>query len=101
MVRAGSPAALLTLVPHLLGFVPEASLVVIGVARPRDRIRVTLRYDLPEPPEPGMVAGIVAQAVAVLADAAGTRGGTTVCSGSKSSLPERTVVPRQRTWLRP
>ena len=50
MVRAGSPAALLTLVPHLLGFVPEASLVVIGVAPPRDRIRVTLRYDLPEPP---------------------------------------------------
>jgi hypothetical protein len=34
VVRAGSPAALLTLVPHLLGFVPEASLVVIGVAPP-------------------------------------------------------------------
>ena len=61
-----SPAALLTLVPHLLGFVPEASLVVIGVARPRDRIRVTLRYDLPEPPEPDLVADIVAHAVAVL-----------------------------------
>src|SRR5712691_1268169 len=56
VVRAGSPAALLTLVPHLLGFVPEASLVVIGVARPRDRIRVTLRYDLPEPAEPDLVA---------------------------------------------
>ncbi len=25
VVRAGSPAALLTLVPHLLGFVPEAT----------------------------------------------------------------------------
>ena len=66
MVRAGSPAALLTLVPHLLGFVPEASLVVIGVAPPRDRIRVTVRYDLPEPPAPGLVANIVAHAVAVL-----------------------------------
>ena len=51
VVRAGSPAALLRLVPHLLGFVPEASLVVIGVAPPRDRIRVTLRYDLPDPSE--------------------------------------------------
>lgn len=66
VVRAGSPAALLTLVPHLPGLVPEASLVVIGVAPPRDRIRVTLRYDLPEPPEPGLVAGIVAHAVGLL-----------------------------------
>ena len=66
MVRAGSPAAPLTLVPHLLGFVPEASLVVIGVAPPRDRIRVTLRYDLPDPPEPGLAADIVAHAVGVL-----------------------------------
>ena len=66
VVRAGSPADLLTLVPHLLGFVPEASLVVIGVAPPRDRIRLTLRYDLPEPPEADLVADVVAHAVGVL-----------------------------------
>jgi hypothetical protein len=66
VVRAASPAALLTLVPHLLGFVPEASLVVIGVAPPRDRIRLTLRYDLPEPPEADLVADVVAHAVGVL-----------------------------------
>ncbi len=66
VVRAGSPAALLRLVPHLLGFVPEASLVVIGVALPRDRIRVTLRYDLPDPPEPDLAAEIAAHALGVL-----------------------------------
>ena len=66
MVRAGSPAALLRLVPHLLGFMPEASLVVIGVAPPRDRIRVTLRYDLPDPPAADLVAEIAAHAVGVL-----------------------------------
>jgi hypothetical protein len=66
VVRAGSPAALLRLVPHLLGFVPETSLVVIGVTPPRDRIRVTLRYDLPDPPEADLVAGLAAHAVAVL-----------------------------------
>jgi Domain of unknown function (DUF4192) len=65
-IRAGSPAALLRLVPHLLGFMPEASLVVIGVAPPRDRIRVTLRYDLPDPPGPDLVADIAAHAVGVL-----------------------------------
>ena len=66
VVRAGSPAALLTLIPHLLGFVPETSLIVIGVAPPRDRIRVTLRYDLPDPPEADLVADIAAHAVGVL-----------------------------------
>ena len=66
MVRAGSPAALLRLVPHLLGFMPEASLVVIGVAPPRDRARVTLRYDLPDPPAANLVAEIAAHALGVL-----------------------------------
>jgi hypothetical protein len=66
VVRAGSPAALLRLVPHLLGFMPEASLIVIGVAPPRDRIRVTLRYDLPDPPAADLAAEIVAHALGVL-----------------------------------
>ncbi len=66
VVRAGSPAALLRLVPHLLGFVPRTSLVVIGVAPPRDRIRVTLRYDLPDPPEADLIAEIAAHALGVL-----------------------------------
>jgi Domain of unknown function (DUF4192) len=66
VVRADSPTALLRLVPHLLGFVPEASLVVIGVAPPRDRVRVTLRYDLPDPLEADVVAGLAAHAIGVL-----------------------------------
>jgi hypothetical protein len=66
VVRAGSPAALLRLIPHLLGFVPEASLIVIGVAPPRDRIRVTLRYDLPDPPAADLVAEIAEHALGVL-----------------------------------
>ncbi len=44
--------------PHLLGFVPEMSLVVIGTSPPRDRIRVTLRYDLPDPPDEDVAADI-------------------------------------------
>ena len=66
VVRPSSPCALLRLIPHLLGFVPEASLIVIGVAPPRDRIRVTLRYDLPDPPDPDLVADITAHALGVL-----------------------------------
>jgi len=66
VVRPGSPAAVLRLLPHLLGFVPEASLVVIGTVPPRERIKVTLRYDLPDPPETDQAADIAAHAVGVL-----------------------------------
>jgi hypothetical protein len=66
VIRAGSPTALLAVVPHLLGFVPDRSLVVIGTAPPRDRIRVTLRYDLPDPPEADLAADRAAHAAGVL-----------------------------------
>ena len=65
-VRAGSPESLLAIVPHLLGFVPQASLVVIGTEAPRDRIKVTFRYDLPDPPGAGVSADIAAHAVGVM-----------------------------------
>ena len=45
---------------------PEVSLVVLGVEPPRHRIRITLRYDLPDPAEAGLVADVAAHAVAVL-----------------------------------
>ena len=67
------PPALLAVVPHLLGFVPQASLVVIGTAPPRDRIKVTLRYDLPDPPGAGVAADIAAHAVGVARLAAADR----------------------------
>ena len=66
MARVDSPAALLAVIPHLLGFMPEASVVVIGLTPPRDRVRVTLRYDLPDPPDADLVAGIAAHAVGVI-----------------------------------
>ncbi len=66
VVRVGSPRELLAVVPLLLGFTPEASLVVIGIAPPRDRVRVTLRYDLPDPPDADLAADIIAHAIGVL-----------------------------------
>ncbi len=65
-VRVASPAALLAAIPHLLGFMPEASLVVIGTEPPRSGVKVTLRYDLPDPPGAGVAADIAAHAVGVL-----------------------------------
>jgi Domain of unknown function (DUF4192) len=66
VVRARTPKEFLPVVPHLVGFMPESSLVVIGLAPPRDRVRVTLRYDLPEPPDEDVIADLAAHAVGVL-----------------------------------
>ena len=65
-VRVTSPASLLAIVPHLLTFEPAKSLVLIGTAPPRAQIRVTLRYDLPDPPDPDTAMEIARHATGVL-----------------------------------
>ena len=47
-LRAGTPEAVLAVVPHMLGFYPSRSLVVLGLGE-RNRVVVTFRYDLPDP----------------------------------------------------
>ena len=65
-LSVGSPAAVLAIVPHLLGFLPRKSLVIIGAGQPRGRIHVTFRFDLPDPPDPDATAAIAAHAVTLL-----------------------------------
>jgi Domain of unknown function (DUF4192) len=65
-VRISSAADVLAIVPHLLGFHPADSMVVIGAGRPRDRIDLAFRYDLPDPPNAGQAADIAAHALSVL-----------------------------------
>jgi hypothetical protein len=67
-VRLSSPADILAAVPHLLGFHPTQSLVVIGAGGPRDRIKLGFRYDLPDPPDATAARQIAGHAVAVLAE---------------------------------
>ncbi len=65
-VTAGTPDALLALVPHLLGFYPSSSVVVLGLGGKRHRVRVTFRYDLPDPPDAAHEADIAEHAAWVL-----------------------------------
>lgn len=65
-VRLSSPADVLAVVPHLLGFHPASSLVVIGAGGPRQRVRFGCRYDLPDPPDRQTAAEIAEHAVSVL-----------------------------------
>jgi hypothetical protein len=64
-LRAGTPDAVLAVVPHMLGFYPSRSLVVLGLG-PRNRVVVTFRYDLPDPVDYGIAEDIADHACFVL-----------------------------------
>ena len=77
-IKVGSVAGFLAVVPHLLGFVPERSLVVVGLDSARGRIVLGFRYDLPDPPDPNRAREIAEHAAGVL----GQRGvGTAIAAG--------------------
>jgi hypothetical protein len=65
-VRIGSAEGILAVIPHLLGFNPANSLVMLGIGGPHARIRLAFRYDLPDPPEDELAADIAEHAVTVL-----------------------------------
>jgi hypothetical protein len=48
VLKISGPADLIAAVPHLLGFAPRRSLVLVGERGPRRRISFTMRLDLPE-----------------------------------------------------
>ena len=66
-IRVGSVAGFLAIVPHLLGFHPDRSLVVVGLDARRGRVVLAFRYDLPDPPDPAGSKDIAEHAAAVLA----------------------------------
>jgi hypothetical protein len=45
---------------------PESSIVLLGTEQPEGTVKVTLRYDLPDPPDPRLAADIAEHALAVL-----------------------------------
>jgi hypothetical protein len=64
-LRAASPDAVLAVVPHMLGFYPSRSLVVLGLGE-QNRVMVTFRYDLPDPADHDLARDIAEHACYVL-----------------------------------
>ncbi|WP_344651671.1 DUF4192 domain-containing protein [Cryptosporangium japonicum] len=60
-VRLGSPPDIVRAIPSLLGFHPGSSLVALGLAGRRLRLRMTVRVDLPPPGLEAAVADQVAE----------------------------------------
>jgi Domain of unknown function (DUF4192) len=62
-----TPACLLSVIPHLLGFQPVNSLIIIGTEPPSHKAKVTLRYELPDPPDLRAADEIIRHATGILA----------------------------------
>jgi len=65
-VQVRGPRALAAIVPHLLGFHPDHSLVIVAVSGPHGRVHSAFRFDLPDPPDPSEAAAIAGHTIAVL-----------------------------------
>jgi hypothetical protein len=94
-VRIGSPTSLLAVIPGLLGFDPGPSIVVIGVEPQTAQVRVTLRYDVPDPRDPRVTAALARHAVSLLA-AQGVTSAVAVGYGTDAAVSPVAAALRER-----
>jgi Domain of unknown function (DUF4192) len=94
-VRIGSPTSLLAVIPGLLGFDPGPSIVVIGTEPRTAQVRVTLRYDVPDPTHPEVAAALAGHAVSLLA-AQGVTSAAAVGYGPDAAVAPVAAALRER-----
>ncbi|HWH27888.1 MAG TPA: DUF4192 domain-containing protein [Mycobacteriales bacterium] len=107
MRSAGELAAAL---PHLCGFVPHESLVLISLRGPRQRVGLTMRVDLPPPEhEAALVRELVPRLVAdgaraaitfVVTEEAGERPRAALADALRRGLRRAGIRSRDRVLLR-
>ena len=94
-VRIGSPTSLLAVIPGLLGFDPGHSIVVVGTDSRSAMVRVTLRYDVPDPRQPRMAVALARQAVSLL-DTQGVTAAVMVGYGADAAVSPVAAALRER-----
>lgn len=95
VVSVADPSQVVSVVPHLVGFQPEASLVAVCLHGPRRRSGMVIRVDLPEPASDVAVAKELADRV----EFAGADGVLLVCyideaGGDETGGDEASEEPR-------
>lgn len=107
LLRLGRPADLVAAVPVVLGFRPRESLVLVATGGPSGRrVGLTLRVDLPPPPQVRDVVAHAADALgsdspvgaAVIVVGARARERTDVVDAAVDALHEREVAVHTAVW---
>jgi hypothetical protein len=99
VVRLSGPGDLVATVPHLFGFVPTESVVLLGLHGPRKRINLTLRLDLCPPKHDRVVAADLARRVIASEPDAVQIVVLTGADDDDDGLPRRALVAELRTAL--
>jgi hypothetical protein len=95
-VRLTSPAEMAAAVPHLVGFRPEESLVVISLRGPHKRIGLTMRFDLPAPTYDEHFAGEVGARLEADGASHALLACCTEAQGDQPHLPRAELIARIR-----
>jgi hypothetical protein len=99
VVRLSGPGDLVATVPHLFGFVPTESVVLLGLHGPRKRINLTLRLDLCPPKHDRIVATDLARRVIASEPDAVQIVVLTSAGDDDDGLPRRALVVELRAAL--
>jgi hypothetical protein len=96
-IRVSSVAGFLAVVPHLLGFHPSQSMVVVGLDARHGRIVLAFRYDLADPPDAALSRDIAEHAIGVLRE---RRVKTAIAAGYGAGILVTPVAEQLRIGLR-
>jgi hypothetical protein len=98
VVRLTSPGEIAGAVPHLCGFLPRESIVLVSLRGARARVGLTLRFDLPPPAAEQALAAEAAQRLR--ADGAGGAVAVVYTDQDGDVLPRRGLVESWRARCR-
>ena len=98
VVRLTTPGEIAAAVPHLCGFVPSESVVLISLRGPRARVGLTMRFDLPPPSGEAAIANEAAERLR--ADGAGRTVAVVYTDQGEGGLPRQGVVDALRDRCR-
>jgi hypothetical protein len=101
VVKLSGPADLVAAVPHLLGFVPTESIVLMSLRGPRQRVGLTLRFDLAPPASDIAVARGLAHRIRQDNPDSVTIVVLTEAADEDDTLPRRALVDavRKALWV--
>ena len=98
-IKLDGPSSLIAAVPHLVGFTPDNSLVLVVMSGPRSRVVLTVRADLPETYQRGELVELLDSISRALTSAGGEQV-VGICYPPDDGLDTRAVLKALEVAMR-